>query len=70
MLTLQNAMGHLHHFCAVLTRTVHAPLLPLFDLDPPEYEKGWHSFETRSSGANYEGPWGSTCTLPRQVPPQ
>lgn len=61
-------MAHLHHFCAVLTQTAHAPQLPLFDLDPPDYEDGWHSLDPRPVAYRYEGPWGASCTLPRQVP--
>ncbi len=51
--------------------------MPLFDLDPPDFVEGWHSLDPRPSvrpcdpGARpYEGPWGATCTLPRQLPPQ
>ena len=62
-------MSHLSHFCAVLPHTSHAVQAPIFDLDPPEYESGWHSDVPRSGIAPYTGPWGATCTLPRQLPP-
>ncbi|KIP08582.1 hypothetical protein PHLGIDRAFT_87922, partial [Phlebiopsis gigantea 11061_1 CR5-6] len=67
-LTLDSAMSHLSHFCSVLPQTSHGVQGPIFDLDPPEYESGWHSDVPRSGIAPYTGPWGATCTLPRQVP--
>ncbi|THG98355.1 hypothetical protein EW026_g3818 [Hermanssonia centrifuga] len=76
VLTLDSAIAHLHHFCAVLPHNGHTSQMPLFDLDPPDFVEGWHSLDPRPSvrpcdpGARpYEGPWGATCTLPRQLPP-
>ncbi|KAI0697912.1 P-loop containing nucleoside triphosphate hydrolase protein [Cytidiella melzeri] len=68
LLTLDSAIAHLHHFCSVLPHTGHSQLLPIFDLDPPEMEEGWHSLDPRPGVKPYEGPWGATCILPRQVP--
>ncbi|KAI0771427.1 P-loop containing nucleoside triphosphate hydrolase protein [Irpex lacteus] len=68
LLTLDSAIGHLHHFCSVLPHSGHGPLLPIFDLDPPEMEEGWHSLNPAPGVSRYQGPWGATCILPRQVP--
>lgn len=67
-LTLESAISHLYHFCAILPHSSHTVQGPIFDLDPPDYEVGWHSFDPRPPQVPYAGPWGATCTLPRQVP--
>ncbi|GJE88808.1 Dicer-like protein 2 [Phanerochaete sordida] len=67
-LTLDSAVSHLYHFCSILPHSSHAVQGPVFDLDPPDYQEGWHSFDPRYPPAPYPGPWGATCTLPRQVP--
>lgn len=40
---------------------------PLYDLDPPDFPIGWHSFDNRSA-QRYTGPWSATVTLPRVLP--
>ncbi|KAI0087899.1 P-loop containing nucleoside triphosphate hydrolase protein [Irpex rosettiformis] len=67
LLTLDSAIGHLHHFCSILPRSGNGPCLPIFDLDPPEMEEGWHSLNPAPGVPEYKGPWGATCILPRQV---
>ncbi|KAI0338992.1 P-loop containing nucleoside triphosphate hydrolase protein [Trametopsis cervina] len=68
LLTLDSAIGHLYHFCAVLPHSGHGQLLPIFDLDPPDMMENWHSLDPRPPAPPYQGPWGVTCILPRQVP--
>ncbi|ESK92116.1 rna helicase rnase [Moniliophthora roreri MCA 2997] len=66
-LTLQSAIPHLNHFCAVVCRGVEHKAL--FELEPPEYPLGWHSFSSQSQALmQYQGPWASTVTLPRFLP--
>ncbi|EKM51767.1 uncharacterized protein PHACADRAFT_150441 [Phanerochaete carnosa HHB-10118-sp] len=67
-LTLESSISHLYHFCAILPHSSHTVQGPIFELDPPEYDEGWHSLDPRYAPAPYGGPWGATCTLPRQVP--
>ncbi|KAK0193260.1 hypothetical protein F5146DRAFT_925200 [Armillaria mellea] len=65
LLTLGSALPHLAHFVAVHPNAGFIPnLQPVYDLDPPDLPLGWHSFEDQSTPA-YDGPWGSTVTLPR-----
>ncbi|KAK0222957.1 hypothetical protein EDD85DRAFT_778913 [Armillaria nabsnona] len=65
LLTLESALPHLAHFVAVHPNAGFIPdLRPVYDLDPPDLPLGWHSLENRSTTA-YDGPWGSTVTLPR-----
>ncbi|KAG6828118.1 hypothetical protein H0H92_009139 [Tricholoma furcatifolium] len=70
LLTLHSAVSHLTHFCAAIPTTAHADTQPLYDLDPPEFIEGWHSFDLRSRQYPivYAGPWGSKVTLPRCLP--
>ncbi|GLB38832.1 putative helicase family. Dicer subfamily protein [Lyophyllum shimeji] len=70
LLTLHSAVAHLSHFCAVIPNTAHADNRPLYDIDPPEMVEGWHSFDNRSTANTplYNGPFGSTVTLPRSLP--
>jgi endoribonuclease Dicer len=66
-LSLQAAIHHLAHFCAVMPNTSHVEHVPLYDIDPPDLPENWHS-----SGQNlpqYNGPWGCTVTLPKLLPP-
>ena len=65
-LTLHSAISHLTHFCAVIPNSTHVDNRPLFERDPPEFPDGWHSSTTPL--AVYEGPYGSTVTLPRALP--
>ncbi|KIK50451.1 hypothetical protein GYMLUDRAFT_51208 [Collybiopsis luxurians FD-317 M1] len=71
LLTLQSAIPHLNHFCAVMPHRGHFVYQPLYDLNPPDYPIGWHSFDNRRYGPlnPYTGPWSSTVTLPRVIPP-
>ncbi|KAG6829276.1 hypothetical protein H0H92_005096 [Tricholoma furcatifolium] len=70
LLTLHSAISHLTHFCAAIPSTAHADTRPLYDLDPPEFVEGWHSFDllSRQYTAIYPGPFGSKVTLPRCLP--
>ncbi|KZP21485.1 P-loop containing nucleoside triphosphate hydrolase protein [Athelia psychrophila] len=66
LLTTDSAISHLNHFCSVLPKGTQAPLVPLYDVDPPDLPEGWH--ENRPPVLPYKGPWGATVTLPRIVP--
>ncbi|KAH7881254.1 uncharacterized protein C8R40DRAFT_1164658 [Lentinula edodes] len=68
LLTLQSAIPHLNHFCAVMPHRGHFVYQPLYDLDPPDYPIGWHSFNNHHTSSTYAGPWASTVTLPRVLP--
>ncbi|KAF5374334.1 hypothetical protein D9758_004670 [Tetrapyrgos nigripes] len=70
LLTLQSAIPHLNHFCAVMPSRDHVDFRPIYDLDPPDYPMGWHHFLSRSTALSnpYQGPWGATVTLPRTLP--
>ena len=70
LLTLHSAISHLAHFCAVIPTTSHTDNLPLYDIDPPDFAEGWHSFgiPSQSPGLPYAGPYGSSVTLPRTLP--
>ncbi|KAJ3808003.1 hypothetical protein F5876DRAFT_46960 [Lentinula aff. lateritia] len=68
LLTLQSAIPHLNHFCAVMPHRGHFVYQPLYDLDPPDYPIGWHSFDNHHTSSTYAGPWASTVTLPRVLP--
>ena len=59
-------MGHLSHFCAVISRTGGADNSPIYDIDPPDFHIGWHSAPTALPA--FQGPWHSTVTLPRSLP--
>ncbi|KAJ3994224.1 hypothetical protein F5050DRAFT_1809806 [Lentinula boryana] len=69
-LTLQSAIPHLNHFCAVMPHRGHFVYQPLYDLDPPDYPIGWHSFTDHHVTNPYNGPWSSTVTLPRVLDQQ
>ncbi|KAF8814056.1 P-loop containing nucleoside triphosphate hydrolase protein [Phlegmacium glaucopus] len=63
LVTLHSAIGHLAHFCAVIPNTSHVDNRPLYDIDPPEFAEGWHSFDGRSQGVPpYTGPYGIYTT--------
>ena len=68
LITLHSAISHLAHFCAVIPNSIHVDNRPLYDLDPPEFTEGWHSFDGRSQELVYTGPYGSSITLPRTLP--
>ncbi|KIY73904.1 P-loop containing nucleoside triphosphate hydrolase protein [Cylindrobasidium torrendii FP15055 ss-10] len=66
LLTLDSAMPHLAHFVAVHPNSSLNPdFKPLYDLDPPEFPDGWHSFDPRHPVQPSEGPWKATVTLPK-----
>ncbi|PIL22783.1 Dicer [Ganoderma sinense ZZ0214-1] len=71
LLTLHSAIPHLNHFCAVIPTGGHESLVPLYELDPPDYIEGWHTLpdDVRFKSELYQGPWGATVTLPRALPP-
>jgi endoribonuclease Dicer len=68
LLTLHSAISHLAHFCAVIPNASHIDNQPLYDIDPPDFAEGWHSFGGQSQGLPYAGPYGSSVTLPRTLP--
>ncbi|TFK34943.1 hypothetical protein BDQ12DRAFT_737836 [Crucibulum laeve] len=69
LLTLNSAVSHLSHFCAVIPQTAHVDNRPLYDLDPPEFPEGWHTFDRHQRFIDpYTGPFGSKVTLPRTLP--
>ncbi|KAG7092207.1 hypothetical protein E1B28_008574 [Marasmius oreades] len=71
LLTLQSAIPHLSHFCAVLLSRNFGEYQPIYDIDPPEHPLGWHTFHPQSQNVPlYQGPWTSTVTLPRVLPPE
>ena len=65
---MHSAISHLAHFCAVIPDASHVDNRPLYDVDPPDFVEGWHSFDGRSQGLPYAGPYGSSVTLPRTLP--
>ncbi len=69
LLTLDIAIPHLNHFCAVIPSGGQDSHVPIYELDPPDYVEGWHMFQNRNQRP-YEGPWGATVTLPRALPAQ
>lgn len=72
LLTLNSAVSHLSHFCAVIPNSAHIDNRPVYDIDPPELPLGWHSLEDRSTriARPYAGPFGSKVTLPKVLPPE
>ncbi|KAF9264929.1 P-loop containing nucleoside triphosphate hydrolase protein [Marasmius fiardii PR-910] len=71
LLTLQSAIPHLSHFCAVLLSRNLGEYQPIYDIDPPDHPVGWHTFHSQSQSMSlYQGPWNSTVTLPRVLPPE
>ncbi|KAL0577504.1 Dicer-like protein 2 [Marasmius crinis-equi] len=69
LLTLQSAIPHLAHFCAVMSSRDLGDNRPVYDLDPPDYPLDWHSFNPQfQSIPLYTGPWNSTVNLPRTLP--
>ncbi|TBU27162.1 P-loop containing nucleoside triphosphate hydrolase protein [Dichomitus squalens] len=70
LLTIHTAVPHLNHFCAVIPTGGHEHLVPIYELDPPDYVEGWHALpEHDRFTVRYTGPWGATVTLPRALPP-
>lgn len=71
LLTLHSSVSHLAHFCAVIPNASNATYAPIYDVDPPELPEGWHSLQNRSASdlLPYKGPFGSTVTLPKVLPP-
>nr|GAT60709.1 predicted protein [Mycena chlorophos] len=70
VLTLHSAIPHLNHFCAVIPGSNHNDFRAIYEIDPPEFLEGWHSFNPRTTGVNYNGPWAAKVTLPRVLPPE
>ena len=68
LITLHSAISHLVHFCAVIPGANHVDNRPLYDIDPPEFAEGRHSFDGQSQGLPYTSPYGSSVTLPRTLP--
>ncbi|KAI4526765.1 P-loop containing nucleoside triphosphate hydrolase protein [Schizophyllum commune Loenen D] len=66
-ITLQSALPHLEHFCAMIPFSAHTDNRPTYDVDPPEMPPGWHE-NTRVEVPLPTGPFGATVTLPRAVP--
>ncbi|KAI5895582.1 P-loop containing nucleoside triphosphate hydrolase protein [Schizophyllum commune H4-8] len=66
-ITLQSALPHLEHFCAMIPFSAHTDNRPIYDVDPPEMPPGWHE-NTRVEVPLPTGPFGATVTLPRVVP--
>ncbi|KAF8206369.1 hypothetical protein K438DRAFT_1578044 [Mycena galopus ATCC 62051] len=67
LLTLDSAVSHLNHFCALIPNSGHVDHRALFDIDPPDLPEGWHS--NRSTKIeSYSGPYGARVTLPRLLP--
>ncbi|PPQ70610.1 hypothetical protein CVT24_000683 [Panaeolus cyanescens] len=66
-LTLDSAIPHLAHFCAVIPVRDGMDSKPYFQRDPPEFPDGWHELDNRQDIV-YSGPFGSTVTLPRMLP--
>ncbi|KAI0662184.1 P-loop containing nucleoside triphosphate hydrolase protein [Cubamyces menziesii] len=67
LLTIHSAVPHLNHFCAVIPSGGQNSHVPIYELDPPDYEDGWHSNPIRDE-TPYQGPWGATVRLPRALP--
>ena len=80
LITLHSAISHLAHFCAVISNTNHTDNQPLYNIDPPVFAEGWHSFGGLSQsllfagsfgglsqGLLFAGPFGSSVTLPRKL---
>jgi endoribonuclease Dicer len=47
--------------------TTHVDNRPLYDIDPPEFAEGWHSFDGQPQNS-YTSLYGSSVTLPRTLP--
>ena len=69
LLTLDSAIPHLNHFCAVIPSGGQDSHVPIYELDPPDYVEGWHSLPSREH-TPYQGPWAASVTLPRALPQQ
>ncbi|KAI0032776.1 P-loop containing nucleoside triphosphate hydrolase protein [Vararia minispora EC-137] len=65
LLTLNSAIEHLNHFCAILPWSGRSAHQPIFDIFPLEFPPEWHS---NGGDVLYPtGPFGCTVTLPLQV---
>ncbi|KAH8825378.1 hypothetical protein DL96DRAFT_1612994 [Flagelloscypha sp. PMI_526] len=66
VVNLDSVVSRLSHFCNVIPGT---DTRPIFSLDPPEYQDEWHAIPSAYRVVvPYQGPWGSSVTLPRQIP--
>ena len=71
LLTLQAAISHLNHFCAVLPNSRHTNHVALYDIDPPDLPEGWHALgDGQQDIPEYQGPFGCTVTLPKALSPE
>ncbi|KAH9933177.1 P-loop containing nucleoside triphosphate hydrolase protein [Epithele typhae] len=69
LLTIDSAIPHLNHFCAVIPAGGQDSHVPLYELDPPDYVEGWHALAPMERQVDpYLGPWGATVNLPRALP--
>ncbi|KAH8111802.1 hypothetical protein DFH11DRAFT_1879703 [Phellopilus nigrolimitatus] len=70
--TLHSAISHIAHFCNTLPSTMRPDIQPAYDIEPPDYPIGYHSFSPETKqGANLmrnPGPYGAKLTLPRLIP--
>ncbi|KAI0314067.1 hypothetical protein OF83DRAFT_1165350 [Amylostereum chailletii] len=65
LLTLDSAIEHINHFCAILPWSGRSAHKPIFDIIPHQYPPEWHTY-----GGEVPvqlGPFGCTITLPRQI---
>ncbi|KAK7033164.1 hypothetical protein R3P38DRAFT_2520860 [Favolaschia claudopus] len=67
LLTLNSAVSHLNHFCALIPHSGHVEHKPLYDIDPPDLPEGWHS-DRSVKIEPYRGPYGARLQLPRLLP--
>ncbi|KAH8112986.1 hypothetical protein DFH11DRAFT_1689807 [Phellopilus nigrolimitatus] len=70
--TLHSAISHIAHFCNTLPSTLRPEMQPTYDIEPPDYPIGYHSFspETKQNTMlmRNPGPYGAKLTLPRLLP--
>jgi endoribonuclease Dicer len=64
VLTGDSAIGHIFHFCSVLSSRL-VNHVPLFEIDPPDYPLEWHAQGLPRPGN--VGPYGCRLILPRLV---
>ncbi|VDC02152.1 unnamed protein product [Peniophora sp. CBMAI 1063] len=64
-LTLNSAVEHLTHFCAILPWSGRSAHAPIFEVLPHEYPPEWHNYGGYI--APPIGPFGCTVTLPRLI---
>jgi endoribonuclease Dicer len=71
-LTLESAVAHLNHFCAVLPTAGYGGCLPIYEIDPPDFPEDWHQNSVPQQNNVFhlypQGPYGATVHLPRHLP--